>query len=99
MLIALTSAGRSSELNAFDLRYMTDHGESIAFTLTKLTNSRKYGSPPLLVTFHMFEDDPILCVVQAIMDYKERSKPWRRNDICKSPFLLSCVEPHKPVVS
>ena len=99
LLIALTSACRSSELNVFDLRYLMDHVESIAFTLSKLTESRKYGSPALLVTFHMFEDDPILCVVQAIMDNQERSKPWRRNDICKNQFLLSYVEPHKPAVS
>ena len=78
---------------------MTDHGESIAITLSKLTKSRKYRSPPLLVTFHMFEDDRILCVFQAIMDYQERSKPWRRNDICKNQFLLSYVEAHKPAVS
>ena len=48
---------------------------------------------------YVFEDDPILCVIQAIMDYQERFKPWRRNDICKNQFLLNFVEPHKPAVS
>ena len=69
MLLALASAGRSSELNALDLRYMSDQGDAITFTrtLSKLTKSRKYGSPPLSIKFHVFNEDSSLWVVHAVV--------------------------------
>ena len=100
MLLALASAGRSSELNALDLRYMADKEDVITFTLGKLTKSRKFGSPPLSVSFHALKEDPTLCVVQTIRDYVQRSNLWRkRNVLSKNQLLLSYIEPHKPVVS
>ena len=47
MLLALASAGRTSELRAFDVRYLSDSEDSMTFRLAKLTKSRKTGQPPL----------------------------------------------------
>ena len=100
MLLALASAGRSSELNALDLRYMADKEDVITFTLGKPTKSRKFGSAPLSVSFHALKEDPTLCVVQTIRAYVQRSNLWRkRNVLSKNQLLLSYIEPHKPVVS
>ena len=43
MLLALALAGRSCKLNALDLRCMSDHGDAVTCTLSKLTKSRGYG--------------------------------------------------------
>ena len=47
MLLALVSAGRTSELSAFDIRFLADFGDTISFQLAKLTKSRRTGQPPL----------------------------------------------------
>ena len=100
MLLALGSAGRTSELCAFDVRYMSDGGDSITFRLAKLTKSRKIGQPPLSITFDIFSKEPTLCVVRTARAYLSRSLPWRgRKNLERNQLLLSHVEPHKPVVS
>ena len=73
MLLALASASRPSELHALDLRYMSDQGDVISFALSKLTKSRKSGSSPLSVTFHVFDEQCSLCVVRTIRVYVKRS--------------------------
>lgn len=40
MLLALTSAGQASDLQALNIEYMEDKGQEIIFTLPKLTKSR-----------------------------------------------------------
>ena len=70
MLLALVSAGRTSELGAFNIRYMTDSEDSISFKLAKLTKSRKTGQPPLLLAFTVFfSGTSTLCC----SDYQELS--------------------------
>ena len=51
MLLALASAGRSSDLRALDIRYMTITDNSISFELGVLTKSRRKGQPPIKLTF------------------------------------------------
>ena len=100
MLLALVSAGRTSELRAFDVRYLSDSEDSMTFRLAKLTKSRKTGQSPLSMTFSMFMAEPSLCVVQTTRDYLTRSLSWRnRSDLERNQLLLSYVESHKPVVS
>lgn len=97
MLLALASAGRSSDLRALDIRYMSIKDSSIIFELAQLTKSRKKGQSPIKQTFEKFEGDPLLCVFSTITCYLERSKVWRA-DSNKNQLLLSYVKPHKEVV-
>lgn len=97
MLLALSSAGRCSDLRALDVRYMSIKDSSIVFELAQLTKSRKKGQNPIKQTFEKFEGDPMLCVFSTITCYLERSKGWRA-DSNKHQLLLSYVKPHKEVV-
>ena len=54
MLLALASAGRTSELSALDIRYMTNTSEDIVLKLAKLTKSRKNGQSPISLRFESF---------------------------------------------
>ena len=98
MLLALASAGRSSDLRALDLRFMTVKEGSIVFELGRLTKSRKKGQRPIKLTFTTFDTNPMLCVnVSAITCYLERTKDWC-SDGNKNQLLLSYIKPHKEVV-
>ena len=99
MLLSLASTSRSSELHALDLRYMSDQGNVISFALSKLTKSRKSGASPLLVTFHVSDEQCSCFVVRTIRVYGKRSATWRKSNSNKNQLLLSYVEPHKAVVS
>ena len=97
MLLALASAGRSSDLRALDIRYMTITDHSISFELGVLTKSRRKGQPPIKLTFDRFDSDPLVCVVSTISCYLDRSKAWRAGSD-KTQLLLSYIRPHKEVV-
>ena len=62
MLLALASAGRSSDLRALDLNYMTVSDGAITFELGRLTKSRRNGGGRIKLTFHVFAENPVLCV-------------------------------------
>ena len=95
MLLALASAGRSSDLRALDIRYMTINDNSINFELGVLTKSRRKGQPPIKLTF---DSDPLVCVDSTISCYLDRSKAWRAG-ADKTQLLLSYIRPHTEVVS
>ena len=54
MLLLLTSAGKSSELDSFYVRFMQMTESKIVFHLVKLTKGRKQGSCPLQVPLKTF---------------------------------------------
>ena len=58
MLLALTSAGRSSDLTASYLRYMSVKDNSIAFELAQLTESKRKRQSPIKQNLRV-----ILCCV------------------------------------
>ena len=97
MLLALASAGRSSDLRALDIRYMTINDNSINFELGVLTKSRRKGQPPIKLTFDRFDSDSLVCVVSTISCYLDRSKAWRAG-ADKTQLLLSYIRPHTEVV-
>lgn len=97
MLLALASAGRSSDLRVLDLRYMTVKESRIVSELGRLTKSRKKGQCPIKLTFTAFDTNPDLCAVSAINCYLERTKGWR-SDSNKNQLLMSYIKPHKKVV-
>ena len=101
MLLALTCAGRSSDLHALDIRYMKLEDDKVSFNLAKLTKARRKGKPPLKIEINKFEDNANLCVLSVLRTYLDRTSGFReRKDGCvRSQLLLSFVEPHKPVVS
>jgi len=99
MLLALASAGRSSDLRALDIRYMAIKDNSISFELGKLTKSRRRGHPPIKLNIDRFDSDPFICVVAMISSscYLDRSKAWRAG-ATKPQLLLSYIRPHTEVV-
>lgn len=62
MLLAIASAGRSSDLRALDIRYMSINETTISVELGQLIKSRRKGQPPIKLNFDRFDSDPLVCV-------------------------------------
>lgn len=98
MLLALTSAERSSELAAHDLRFRRFYPEGVVFNLPCLTKSIRTGKN-LKQSFHAsFPEDKNLCVVECLKEYESRTRDMRSVLAGQENRLfLSVVQPHKPV--
>jgi hypothetical protein len=97
MLLALASAGRSSDLQAMDLDYMADKGDAMEFTLVAHTKTSKPWKPRPVLTIREFEDRPDLNPVTCLRSYIARTQDWRKSGY-KRKLLLGIVAPHNPVV-
>nr|XP_022306049.1 uncharacterized protein LOC111112656 [Crassostrea virginica] len=99
-LLALTSAGRASELNQLNVKSMSDLGDCISFKLSRPTKTCKPGNPLHSVVFNAFESIS-LCVVECIRSYLEKTSKFRdtADNIDRSWLLLSYVKPHHPVTT
>ena len=98
MLLALTSAERSSELAAHDLRFRRFYSEGVVFNLPCLTKSIRSGKN-LKQSFHAsIPENKDLCVVECLREYEVRTKDMRPVIAGQeNKLFLSIVQPHKPV--
>ena len=95
MLIALTTANRSSDLSLLDTRFMADQGDKIVFFIKEMGKTRKVGQGPPKVDICDFEDDPDLSPLGCLNEYltrTEKLRPPKGNNL-----FLSSVKPFKPI--
>jgi len=99
MLLALASAGRSSELSLLNCNCMKQQGSFIYFELPKHTKTCRPGLDNRKITFEAFKENSTLCIVNCINDYIKHTQIWRKCDdnIDRSWLLLSLVKPHHSV--
>jgi hypothetical protein len=79
MLLALASAGRSSELNSLNCKYMKLQDSFIHFELTIHTKTCRSGSDNRKPSFDSYKDDPNWCAVSCINHYINRTKNSLKN--------------------
>lgn len=96
MLLALTSAGRASDLQAMELEYMADKGDKIEFTLVAPTKTSKPWKPRPIITVKAFYGRPRLDPVACLRAYIRRTEQWRTTRY-HHRLLLGVVAPHNPV--
>ena len=71
VLLALTSAERSSELIAHDLRFRQFHPEGVSFNLPEFTKGVRAGKP-LKTSFHAsFPENELLCPCACLQGYEK----------------------------
>ena len=70
--------------------------DKYVFTFHKLTKSWWKCKPPLSVEFCAYQQNPKLCVVQAIKSYLQVTQAWRNKNGQKQ-LLLSTLAPHQEV--
>ncbi|KAK3108808.1 hypothetical protein FSP39_016198 [Pinctada imbricata] len=94
MLIALSTACRSSEVSRLDMNYMVIDDDSIMFSVPTLTKGRRCGEPPIEIKIGKFRAEPKLDVVTCILEYINRTQDIRGNE---TVLLISHIKPHKQV--
>ena len=98
MLLALTSAGRASELQNLNTKYMQHKGTTIHFTLEKPSKTTRQGQKLPTVVLHKYDKDDALDVVGCLDAYLNITRSWRLNAKFDQ-LLLSTVSPPKPVAT
>ena len=68
-LLSLTAGSRALETCYLNTEYMVGLEDKYVFNFHKLTKSWREGRPPLSVEFCAYQQNPKLCVVQAIKSY------------------------------
>lgn len=93
MLMALTSACRSSEICKLDMNFMNVKQDEVTFTLTELSKTRKASDKPIEMNFPNHDVEK-LDVRKCILAYMDKTNNMREEE---SKFLISFVKPHKAV--
>ena len=94
-LLALTSSARAHELVKLDLAFASIKSYSWEFTLAKHTKVSRPGYPTRKIYLPVYPDNPKICVVRALQEYRSRTeKRWQ-----SSRLLISFVRPFKPISS
>ena len=75
---------------------MIEFEDKYVFTFHNLTESWRKCRPPLSVEFCVYQQNPKLCVVQAIKSYLQVAQAWR-NKNGRKQLLLSTLAPHQEV--
>ena len=98
MLMALTSAGRSSDIHGLDLKFRKFTPQGVEFTIAKLTKTRKSG-PPKQILFPSFQSYRVLCPVACLRYYEKITEKLRDTRMNTNPLFIAHCKPHKPVTS
>ena len=74
MLIALTTASRSTDLTLLDTTFIMEKGDKVVFFVRELGKTRKVGQSPPKVEICGFQDDPDLDPIGCLNEYLTRTK-------------------------
>ena len=97
MLLALTSASRTSAIQFLSKTYMSRFPDRYVFYFNKLHKSWRRGKPPPKVDYVAFPENKTLCVVKCLDDYLNRTSALRKAP-AQEQLLLATIQPHGPVV-
>ena len=94
-LLALTSSARAHELVKLDLAFASIRSYSWEFTFAEHTKVSRPGHPTRKIYLTAYPDNPKICVVRALQEYRSRTEKRRQS----SRLLISFVRPFKPISS
>ena len=97
VLMALTSANRSSDLHALDLKFRRYTPEGVIFVLPTLTKTRRSGC--LKEYFYCKFNEENLCPVHTLQFYEQRTESLRIKTSNENRLFISFQKPYKPVCS
>ena len=91
-LLALTSSARAHELIKLDLDFVSMKSDSWEFSLAEHTKVSRPGHPARQVYLPTFSDNPKICVVKTLQEYRSRTETRRQS----SRLLIPFVRPFNP---
>ena len=100
-LLALVTAGRSSDLVLLSVNHYTSTREGVKFVLNGLSKQSRpnHIRPPLLV--QKYKEDSCICPVECFMTYVSRTNQFRSGDsqglVVPAQLFLGISRPHAPI--
>ena len=98
MRLAMSSTSRASAPQGLNLSLLKDEGDSVEFTIAKLTKTRCPGRKSQIVSFHSYAQNKLFDVVDCIRTYIVRIRTWRLSEK-QHNLLLGIIAPHQQVVT
>ena len=86
MLLALTRPSRSADLHSLDIRLFRSSPGGVTFMPSKPAKQTKAGKIGQGYFFPKFEQNPLLCPVDAVSSYMDRTSPLRRHCYIQGPL-------------
>ena len=99
MLMALAGPARSTDLASLDIRDQSITDEGIVFFPRHLSKQSRPSKPIQGFFYLRFPEDEILCPVQALLAYEERTEVFRPPRGQNTLLFLSWIGKHDPVSS
>ena len=99
MLLALVSAGRSSELHKCTISGMVDKGFMVELHVGALTKVRKVGEKPMVLKLQQYDPEVKLDVVRCLRTYLSKTEPVRQEGPGGDQILISFQKPHASLAS
>ena len=100
MLLALTRPSRSADLHSLDIRLFRSSPEGVTFMPSKPAKQTKAGKIGQGYFFPKFEQNPLLCPVDAVSSYMDRTSPLcRREGEVTNQLFVAFIKPHHAVTS
>ena len=101
MLLALTRPSRSADLSQLDIYWRSYQSNGVTFRPAHLAKQNKSSKHRPDFFFPYFKDDPMICPVETLKAYEERTKEFRdlKSSKPKTLLFLSWIGEHKPVTS
>ena len=94
MLLALTSAGRASDIAYLDTRYLIKHPTRYIFQFGKNTKTSTRTRQKKPLKFYSFRENKNLCVCHPIDLYLDKMREFHK---IETQLLLRFIKPHKGV--
>ena len=100
-LLALVTAGRSSDLVLLSVNHSTSTREGIKFVLNGLSKQSRpnHTRPPILVQKYI--EDPLICPIECFNTYVSRTNQFRSVDgqglFVPAQLFLGISKPHAPI--
>ena len=100
MLLALTRPSRSADLRSLHINLLRSSPEGIFFLPLGPAKQTKVGKMAQEYFFPKFEENKLLCPVEAVTSYIVKTTSLRiREGKPTNQLLIACIKPHHPVTS
>ena len=101
MLLALTRPSRSADLSKLDIGWRSYQSDGVTFRPAHLAKQNRSSKNIPDFFYPCFKDDPMLCPVDTLKAYEDRTKEFRdfQSSKPKTQLFLSWIGEHNPVTS
>ena len=99
MLLAITTASRSSELHKIQISTLMDKDDEKQFHIAGLTKLHKVGEGPMVIRVAEYEPERKLDVTDCVRTYLGKTAAIRQPGVAGDQCLIRFIPPSGPLAS